>query len=73
VFLKLNYAIPPQRNSTRLAPFLRNRENHANPQDATLPHYRREKQCFDPIYGGEQKAKDWMAEKVEFELMVEFA
>jgi hypothetical protein len=63
---------PPQRNSTRLAPFLRNRENHANPQDATLPHYRRQNRCFERMHRGEQKAKDWMAERVGFEPTVEF-
>jgi hypothetical protein len=38
-------------------------------QDGKLP---REKRCFDPMHSGELKAKDWLAERIGFELRVTF-
>jgi hypothetical protein len=35
-----------------------------------LPHYPREKRCFDPMYAGESKARDWPTETIRFELVV---
>jgi hypothetical protein len=71
--MKLHYSTQPRRNTARLAPLLCVQEKHTTVVRATFARYGRQNRSFEGITTEKEKRQDWMAARVGFELMVEFA